>query len=672
MIVQLVRKGLAVFSLLLLAAVAFAANEVAVKSPNGKLALKVSVVKGTAYYELSRNGKVVVSPSSLGFTLRNAPSLDRNFSIARKAVRGINEKWEQPWGERRWVVNQCNELVVDLQETTKPNRKLTVVFRVFNDGLGFRYVFPKQQGVDSVIVDGEETQFNLPTAKNIWWIPVHRDNSFYESIPRYTSMASIDTVNTPATIETSDGLYLAIHEANLTDYASMTLLSTGVGRLKSELVPWRSTGVKVYAKAPFSSPWRTIIVAEKPGDLITSNIMLNLNEPSKIKDASWIKPGKYIGVWWGMHINKFTWGQGSKHGANTQTVKEYIDFAAQNGFSGVLVEGWNEGWDGDWVAEGYKFSFTKAYPDFDLPEICRYAASKNVKLIGHHETGGFATNYENQLEDAFKLYQQHGVNAVKTGYVNKYLDGKEWHDGQYGVRHYRKVVEAAARYGIMVDNHEPVKPTGLCRTFPNFMTQEGGRGQEFDAWSEDGGNKPGYTTVIPFTRMLAGPFDFTPGTFNFENTGRKGTRVQTTLAKQLALMVVIYSPLQMASDLPESYSGKPAFQFIKDVPCDWEESLVLNGEIGKFVTFARKDRNAHAWYVGSITNEDERVLQLPLSFLDRGKKYVAQIYADGADADWKTNPYSVDINANEVDAATVLTLRLAKGGGVAIRIIPKQ
>lgn len=640
-----------------------------VKSPNGKLQVSFVLQKGKAIYSLTRNGKEVISPSSLGFTFRNMPELKGNFAVVGSSSRSINEKWEQPWGERRWIKNSCGELVVKLCEKSGLKRSINVTFRVFDDGLGFRYTFPKQPTIDSLIIASEETEFNLSTADKAWWTPVHVENSYYESIPRHTAIAAIDTANTPATIETKDGLYLAIHEANLTDYASMTLLNVGNGKLRSELVSW-SNGVKVYAKAPFSTPWRMVIVADKPGDLITSNIMLNLNEPCKLKDISWVKPAKYIGVWWGMHINKYSWGQGPKHGATTKIVKEYIDFAAANGFAGVLVEGWNEGWDYDWSQEGYRFNFTKAYPDFDLPEICRYAASKNVKLIGHHETGGFAANYEKQLEDAFKLYQQNGVSCIKTGYVNKYIDGKEWHDSQYGVRHYRKVFEEAARYHIMIDNHEPVKPTGLCRTYPNFMTQEGGRGQEYDAWSMDGGNPPSYTTVIPFTRMLAGPFDFTPGTFNFENTGLKGTRVQTTLAKQLAMMVVIYSPLQMASDLPESYEGNPAFKFIKDVPCDWEETQVLNGEIGQYITIARKDRNAEGWYIGSITNEQERTLAIPLSFLAKGKKYTAQIYADGANADWKSNPTSIAITAQQVDAQSTLTLKMAKGGGAAVRIVP--
>jgi alpha-glucosidase len=503
----------------------------------------------------------------------------------------------------------------------------------------------------------------------VWWIPVHSENSYYESLYRKNRISETDTINTPATFETTDGLYLAIHEANLTDFASMTLRKTGPDQYTSELVPW-SNGIKVYAKTPFASPWRTIIIGEKPGDLVTSTLMLNLNEPCRLDDISWIQPSRYIGIWWGMHLNKYTWAQGQKHGASTKNVMKYIDFASENGFGGVLAEGWNEGWDGNWSEDGTKFSFTKSYPDFDLGKITSYAVLKNVRLTGHHETGGAVANYEKQMEDAYALYHKYGVNTVKTGYVNKYLDGKEWHDGQFGVRHYRKVIETAAKYRIMVDNHEPVKGTGLQRTYPNFMTQEGGRGQEWDAWSTDGGNPPSHTTTLPFTRMLAGPFDFTPGTFDVHYNVIKGTRVNTTLAKQLALYVIIFSPLQMASDLPENYTGNPAFEFIKKVPCTWADTKVLNAEIGKYVTMARKDRNSGEWYVGSITNEDRRSLKISLGFLNDSLDYRAEIYADGENADYRTNPDPVKISTKVVNSTMQLDLQLAAGGGTAIRLEP--
>jgi alpha-glucosidase len=467
-------------------------------------------------------------------------------------------------------------------------------------------------------------------------------------------------------METKGGLYLTIHEANLTDYAAMNLLSKGkTSVLKADLTPW-ATGEKVFMKAPGVTPWRTIIIAAKPGDLILSRLMLNLNEANKITDTSWIKTGRYIGIWWGMHMEKYTWHQGPKHGATTKNVKKYIDFAAKHNFSGVLVEGWNDGWQNNWTKEGDKFSFTKAYSDFDLQEITKYAAMKNVKLIGHHETGGATLNYERQLDSAFALYQKYGVDVVKTGYVSPLLDGKQRNSSQYGVRHYRKVLETAAKYHIMIDNHEPVMPSGLQRTWPNLMTQEGVRGQEWDAWSKDGGNPPDHTTIIPFTRGLAGPMDFTPGTFNFNNPVFPNTRVQTTLAKQLALSVVIYSPLQMASDDIENYENNPAFEFITSCPTNWAKTVIPDARIGEYVTIARKDRDSENWYIGAITNADSRKLSLSLSFLDKGARYKAKIFRDGKDAEYKTNPYPIEIEEVEVNSGTALNLELATSGGTAI------
>ncbi len=572
-------------------------------------------------------------------------------------------------GEFRYVEDWHNELTIHLKEKGGKNILMDIHFRVFNDGVGFRYTFPKQPELDSVVITDELTQFTFPEEHQVWWIPVHSENSYYESLYRKNLISDTDTINTPATFETAAGLYLAIHEANLTDFASMTLKKINAKQYVSQLVPW-SDGVKVYAKTPFESPWRTLIIGEKPGDLVTSTLMLNLNDPCKLADVSWIEPSKYIGIWWGMHLGKYTWGQGPLHGATTENVMKYIDFASENGFDGVLAEGWNQGWDGDWSVDGTKFSFTESYPDFDRERITSYAAVKNVRLIGHNETGGAVTNYENQLEEAFAQYHHYGVNAVKTGYVNKYLDGTEWHDSQFGVRHYRKVLETAAKYHIMIDNHEPVKGTGFQRTYPNLMTQEGGRGQEYDAWSADGGNPPSHTTILPFTRMLAGPFDFTPGTFNFDYSAVKGTRVNTTLAKQLALYVIIFSPQQMASDLPENYEGNPAFEFIKQVPCNWSDTRVINAEIGKFVTIARKDRDSDEWYVGSITNEEARTLEMDLTFLDESRDYRAEIYADGDGADYRTHPEPVKMTTRMVDSGTRLKLELAPGGGTAIRFVP--
>ena len=626
---------------------------------------------GQPQYSFTSNGKSVIEPSLMGFEFQGIQKMTDGFEVVSTEEKTSDQTWEQPWGEFKKVRDRHNELIVHLKESKAEERLVDIIFRVFDDGVGFRYSFPKQPHLGKVKISNEVTQFTFKSDNEVWWIPVHRENSYYESTYRKTLISKTDTINTPATFETKEKLYVAIHEANLTDFASMTLLKTSDKQYKSDLVPW-ADGVKVYAQTPFQTPWRTIVVGKTAGEVATSTIMLNLNDPSKIEDLSWITPSKYIGIWWGMHLEKFTWGQGPKHGATTKNAKEYIDFAAKNNFDGVLVEGWNEGWDGDWTADGSAFSFIKAYPDFNLEEITKYAAIKNVRLIGHHETAGATKNYESQLEEAFKLYQKMGVNSVKTGYVNKYLDKKEWHDSQYGARHYRKVIEAAAKYHIMIDNHEPMKGTGIQRTYPNFMSQEGGRGQEYNAWSVYGGNTPEHLTTLPFTRMLSGPFDYTPGNFNFDYKTPSGARVQTTLANQLALYVIIFSPLQMASDLPENYIGKPEFQFIKEVPCTWSDSKVLDSKIGEYTTIARKDWDGKNWYLGSITNKEARNLKVELSFLDAGKQYEAEIYADGAGANYKTNPYPVAISKRKVNSKTVLDIKLAAGGGTAIKFSPIQ
>ncbi|MFV0536011.1 MAG: glycoside hydrolase family 97 protein [Dysgonomonas sp.] len=634
-----------------------------VKSPDGTISVAVGSENGKIYYTVNKENKTILNKSFLGFILKDS-ELDKNLIIKDVKQSSFSETWDQPWGEETSVENKYNQLAVNVEEADGLKRKFTVVFRVFDDGVGFRYEFPEQENLKDFIIMDELTEFALADNHKAWSIPY--DTKYYEGLYKAAPVNELDTVCTPLTMETKDGLYLSIHEANLTDYAAMNLTpkdKTPV--LRTYLSPW-STGEKVFMKAGHVTPWRTIIIANKPGDLLLSRLMLNLNEPSKITDTSWIKPGRYIGIWWGMHMEKYTWYNGPKHGATTANVKKYIDFAAQHGFSGVLVEGWNKGWENDWTKEGDKFSFTEAYPDFDITEITKYAAMKNVKLIGHNETGGATINYESQLDSAFAYYQRHGVNAVKTGYVSPLLDAKEMHSGQYAVRHYRKVIEAAAKHHIMIDNHEPVMPTGLQRTWPNLMTQEGVRGQEYDAWSPDGGNPPEHTTIIPFTRGLAGPMDFTPGTFNFTNPVYPNTRVQTTIAKQLALSVVIYSPLQMASDMIENYENNPAFEFITSCPANWSKTIVPDAKIGEYITIARKDRDSENWYVGSITNAEKRSLSLPLTFLDKGATYKAKIFKDGKGAEYKTNPYPVDIEEKEVTAETVLSLELATSGGTAI------
>ncbi len=638
-----------------------------VQSPDGKISLTTGMDEGRPYYELKRGTEAVIARSYLGFKLKDSDfSNDFRIKVVKRASH--DETWQQPWGEEIEVHNHYNELAVLFEERGGLHRELSLTFRMFNDGVGFRYAFPKQKHLKDFVIMDEQTEFALPWDAKAWSIPTY-GTKYYEALYTATPISRKDTVSTPLTIMANDSLYLALHEANLTNYAGLNLaLEKGKKTtLRAVLTPW-STGEKVFASTPFCSPWRTIIVGRKPADLILSRLMLNLNEPSKIENTSWIDPGRYIGIWWGMHMEKYTWAQGPKHGATTTNTMRYIDFAAKHGFSGVLVEGWNWGWDGDWTAHGDLFSFTHAYPDFNLKRITEYARSKGVKLIGHHETGGATLNYEAQMDGAYTLYRSLGVNVVKTGYVNPLLDNKEQHSSQYGVRHYRKVIETAARYGIMIDNHEPVMPTGLQRTYPNLMTQEGMRGQEYDAWSPDGGNPPDHTCIIPFTRGLAGPMDFTPGTFNFVNTVHPGTRVQTTLAKQLALNVVLFSPLQMASDMIENYENQPAFSFITSCPTTWARTVVPDAKIGEYIVIARKDRRSENWFIGCITNEKARAIELSLDFLDNGSTYKATLYCDGDSADSFTNPYPVVISEREVNAGTVLLLNLKKGGGAAIRV----
>jgi alpha-glucosidase len=639
-----------------------------VSSPNGRTQLTVFTNNGHLYYRVDSDNETVLNDSKLGLQFKNHSALGQAVKITGTERTSFNETWEQPWGEKRLIENRYEELLVKVRETTAENKEMQLRVRVFNDGFGFRYEIPGQAGVNEMIIMDEITEFNLPTIDSAWWIPAYTEE-FYESITRFTPVNEMDTVCVPLTIETQNGKYLAIHEANLTNYAAMNLYCTGGSTLRSDLTPW-STGEKVFAEAPFVSPWRVVMIANKPGDLITNYIVLNLNEPCALDDISWIEPQRYIGIWWGMHMEKYTWHPGPNHGATNENTKRYIDFAAKHGFGGVLVEGWNYGWEYNWTTEGHNFSFTQAYPDFDIEEITAYAHEKGVRLIGHHETGGAVTNYENQMEDAFSMYHKLGVRAVKTGYVSDRLDGKERHSSQFGVLHNRKVIETAAQYQIAVNIHEPVTQTGLRRTFPNLMAQEGVRGQEYNAWSADGGNKPDHLTIIPFTRGLAGPIDFTPGIFNFENTAKPGTRPQTTLAKQLAIYVVIYSPLQMAADLPENYEGNPALKFIENVPVNWDVSRVLEAQIGEFVTTVRKDRHSNEWYLGTLTNEQSRDISVDLSFLDKNLTYKAEIYRDSENADWKTNPTAVTIEQKSVKSTDTLNLWLAKSGGAAIRFVP--
>jgi len=639
-----------------------------VVSPDGELSVNfMTDSSGKLYYSVSKNGETIVDSSRVGLNCKEF-SIGSNAEIKSVKHSSQDEIWQPVWGEESAIRNNYNEMRVEICELNSKNVNYSIIFRVFDDGVGFRYEIPEQENIDSITILDELTEFALREDGVAWSIPW--DHEYYEHLYESSLVSRLDTVCSPLTIKLTDSCYVAIHEAALTDYAAMNLRVAEGTKLTSYLTPW-SSGEKVFTKCPFRSPWRLMIVADKPGDLLLSRLMLNLNEPCAIENTDWIKPQRYIGIWWSMHRKVNTWSQGPAHGATTANAKRYIDFAADNGYGGVLVEGWNVGWDGDWSAEGDKFSFTKAYPDFDIEEITRYAADRGVKLIGHHETGGAAINYEHQLDSAFALCKRLGINAVKTGYVNKLLDGKELHSSQYGVRHYRKVIEKAAQYNIMIDNHEPVMPTGLQRTFPNLMTQEGVRGCEYDAWSPDGGNPPEHTVTIPFTRCLAGPVDYTPGIFNYENPVPPYTKPQCTIAKQLALALILYSPLQMSADMIENYEGRPELEFLKKCPTNWAKTLVPEAQIGEFLTLARKDIDSDSWFIGSITNSNSHQSTISLDFLDPGCDYTAKIFADGKDADYKTNPYPVEISEMPVNSTSTLNLNLAKGGGAAI-IISKR
>jgi len=653
------------------------ATPVHIDSPGKVLTVELDTdPDGRPSYQVLRNGKLVIASSRLGFILADAPKFERNLVLGTPVTRSFDETWEQPWGERRSIRNHYNELRVTLTEKIAPGRSFGVVFRVYDDGIGFRYEFPDQPQLKEVKISEELTEFNIADQATAWWndgFSWNREEYLYHRTP----IEQVGIAQTPITLRTADGLHLSIHEAALMDYSGMNLVRTEGRRLRAALTPGSGSFAKVERAAPFNTPWRTLQVGARAGDLVESSLILNLNEPNKLGDVSWFKPMKYVGVWWEMHLDKKTWASGPKHGATTENVMRHIDFAAAHHLGGVLVEGWNIGWDGDWFGNGQDFDFSRPYPDYDLVKLAAYARSKGIHLIGHNETSANAAHYESQMEAAFTLYEKLGIDAIKTGYVSDAgqarvisRDGKVhygWHEGQDMVNHSQRVVDAAAKHHIAVDAHEPVKDTGLRRTYPNFVSREGARGMEYNAWGNPG-NPPEHEVNLVFTRLLAGPMDFTPGIFKMQT--KPGSHVSTTLAKQLALYVTLYSPIQMAADLLDNYEANPApFKFIEDVAVDWDETRVLNGEVGDYVTIARKQRGAEDWFLGSITNEQSRTLQAKLDFLTPGKRYTAQIYRDAPDADWAKNPEAVVIEEREVGSTDTLTLKLAPGGGQAIRFV---
>ncbi|WP_046755023.1 glycoside hydrolase family 97 protein [Kordia jejudonensis] len=668
-------------------------KNVAISSPNDTLLVNFLLTdEGKPSYIILKGVSVVIDSSSLGFELKNAPSLLDNFKIVNVDTKSVDETWNMPWGEQETVRNQYNELKVELQEKDSLERKLNIVFKVYNDGIGFRYEFPEQEHLKEVFITDEHTQFQLTDDHTTWWIP--GDWDIYEHLYTTSKVSEIDAlskanhgslaqtyipenaVNTPVTMRAEGGLHISIHEAALLDYSGMTLkVDTENISFQSELVGSERNDYKVKRTTPFTTPWRTIQIAEKATELIDSKLIVNLNEPSKIDDISWFTPMKYTGIWWEMHLGKSSWDKAAgKHGATTENAKAFIDFSAKNNIKGVLVEGWNTGWE-HWIGfedrEGV-FDFITPYDDYDLQEVVRYAKEKGVEIIMHHETSAAIGTYDRQMDKAYKLMQDLGIHSVKSGYVGKIIPKGEYHHGQWMVNHYNNAVFKAIEYEVAVNAHEPIKATGLRRTYPNIISREGLRGQEFNAWAADGGNPPEHLPIVAFTRMLAGPIDYTPGIFNIKlSPYKENNQVNTTIAQQLALYVVIYSPIQMAADLIENYEGNPALQFIKDVGVDWKQTKVLNGEVGDFVTIAREERQTGNWFLGSITDENARNLEVSLDFLLPNTTYTATIYKDAKDAHWDDNPTAIDIETMDVTSETKLTLQLAAGGGTAISFLKK-
>ena len=684
-----------------------AAMAESITSPDGQLRLNFSVnPQGEPVYELSYKGKAVIKPSKLGLELKNDPGLMNGFTLAGTETSTFDETWEPVWGEVKQIRNHYNEMAVTLNQKVQ-DRNIIIRFRLFDDGLGFRYEFPLQKNLNYFVIKEERTQFAMAGDHKAFWIPGDYDTQEYdymesklseirglmeEAVTGNASQTQFSPtgVQTSLQMKTADGLYINLHEAALVDYSCMHLNLDDKNLVFESWLTPDAVGDKGYMQAPCKSPWRTVIVSDDARDILASKLTLNLNEPCAYEDVSWIKPVKYVGVWWEMIAGKSTWAYtdelpsvklgetdysktkpNGRHGANNENVKRYIDFAAANGFDQVLVEGWNEGWE-DWFghSKDYVFDFVTPYPDFDVKMLNAYAKSKGVKLMMHHETSSSVRNYERHMDKAYQFMVDNGYNAVKSGYVGNIIPRGEHHYGQWMNNHYLYAVKKAADYKICVNGHEAVRPTGLCRTYPNLIGNESARGTEYEAF---GGSKPFHTTLLPFNRLIGGPMDYTPGIFDtkldFMGDLPHG-QVQTTLVKQLALYVTLYSPLQMAADLVENYEKHmDAFQFIKDVAVDWDDSRYIEAEPGDYITVARKAKGTDNWFVGGITDENARTANFTLDFLTPGKQYVATLYADGKDADYKENPTSYQIKKGIVTNKTKMSVKEARSGGFALSLI---
>ncbi len=704
---KLKMKQLLIISCLWLSFTAVAVAQ-KVSSPNGEVQMQFELLEdGTPAYSLFYKGEPVIETSKLGLILKNDEhNLINNFEVIEREESDFEETWEPVWGEESEILNKYNELAVVLNQ--KPtDRQMIIKFRVFNDGLGFRYEFPQQQNLGHFIIEDEKTQFAMTGDHTAFWIPGDYDTQEYDyiesklseirgemegSITDNLSQTSFsDTgVQTSLLMKTDEGLYINLHEAALLDYSAMHLELDDENMIFESWLTPDVTGNKAYMIAPGKTPWRTIIVSDDARDILASRMTYNLNDPVAIDDTSWIKPMKYVGVWWEMITGKSSWhytndfaavklGEtdfenatpNETHGATTENVKRYIDFAAEHGFDGVLVEGWNIGWE-DWFgnSKDYVFDFMTPYPDFDLEEIRDYAKSKGVEMVMHHETSSSVRNYERHLDSAYQFMKDHGYNAVKSGYVGDILPRGENHYSQWLVDHYQYAIEKAADYEIMVNAHEAVRPTGVARTWPNLIANESARGTEYQAF---GGSKPNHVTVLPFTRLLGGPMDYTPGIFEMDISKvnpENDSWVNSTIANQLALYVTMYSPLQMAADLPENYERfMDAFQFIKDVGMDWEESVYLEAEPGDYITIARKEKGTEKWFVGNVNGETPRTSKISFDFLEPGQKYIATIYSDAKDAHYKKNPQAYKIRTVVVTSKSDLKQWSAPGGGYAISIV---
>jgi hypothetical protein len=684
----------------------FCISAQSIQSPSKQILLDFGLAEnGRPTYSVTFKNKTVILQSALGIYLKDGSNLATNFSSEGIKNITFNENWKPVLGEQASIINHYNEMKVALSQAGT-NRKMNIIFKVYDEGVAFRYEFPKQKDLNYFIIKEEKTEFNLAGNHKTFWIPGDYDSQEYPYEETKLSEINTDNVNlnngiglktifskyavqSPLMMKSEDGIYINIFEAAVVNYPVMHLdVNPKTYALTSHLVP-NSIGDKAYLQTPCVSPWRTIMVSDDARDIIGSKMILNLNEPSKIDDTSWIKPMKYVGIWWEMHVGKSTWDYAGsqnaqnvltqdlipsgKHGANTANTKRYIDFAAKHGFDGVLVEGWNVGWE-DWFGNWKEdvFDFVTPYPDYNLAEINAYATSKGIKMIMHHETSSSVANYERHLDRALELMKKYGYPAAKSGYVGRIIPRGEFHDGQTMVNHYNFVARRFADYKMMVNSHESSRPTGYHRTYPNYIAAEAARGNEFNAWSN--GNPPMHETILPFTRLLGGPMDYTPGIFeikmNYYDKSKK-EQVHTTLAKQLALYITMYSPLQMAADLPENYEKYPdAFQFIKDVAVDWQDSKYLEAEPGDYLTVARKDKQSENWFLGAITDENARNTEIKLDFLSPNKKYQATIYQDGKTAHWEINPINYEIKTIQVTSKSKIKLHLAEGGGTAISFKP--